>query len=200
MSRKGLVLLDRDGVLNSMVMNPDHGTVDSPLHPDQVECFPWVPEALASLTRAGYGLAIVSNQPAAAKGKTTLSNLERVHQRVLDLVQTSGGRILSSHLCFHRSEDGCRCRKPMTGLLESAIQANPGYVTSLSWMVGDGVTDVEAGARLSLLTAYLGPTKFDVLKIFEEKQLQPTFRGSDLLQFAEHIRENSAIVRPENYQ
>jgi histidinol phosphatase-like enzyme len=72
--RHGLVILDRDGVLNAMVVDAEHGTIDSPLHPSQVEVFPWVPRALARLAGLGFGLAIASNQPAAAKGKTTLSS------------------------------------------------------------------------------------------------------------------------------
>src|SRR5260370_22613455 len=108
----GLILLDRDGVLNRVVVDPEHGTIDSPLHPDQVDVFPWVPEALLRLQRAGFGLAIVSNQPAASKGKTTRENLERVQARVLAEAQRAGARIASSHLCFHRSEYGCSRRKP----------------------------------------------------------------------------------------
>src|SRR5215469_5534383 len=117
----GLILLDRDGVLNRVVVDPEHGTIDSPLHPDQVEVFPWVPEALLRLGRAGFALAIVSNQPAAAKGKTTRSNLERVQSRVLAEAESAGARIASSHFCFHRAEDGCDCRKPKTGLLQEAF-------------------------------------------------------------------------------
>jgi len=81
-----LVLLDRDGVLNALVVDPEHGTADSPLHPSQVRLLPGVPEALARLTRAGFVLRIVSNQPAAAKGKTTRANLEAVHEKVVSLL------------------------------------------------------------------------------------------------------------------
>ena len=64
-----LILLDRDGVLNRLVADPEQGTIDSPLHPTQVEVFSWVPEAAAMLTEGGYGLVIVTNQPAWAKGR-----------------------------------------------------------------------------------------------------------------------------------
>src|SRR5438309_7086182 len=126
-----------------------------------------VPEALAALTKAGYGLVIVSNQPASAKGKATRGNLEQTHQRVLDLVQSGGGRILSSHICWHRAEDDCRCRKPKTGLIEQAFQQHGSYSKQGSWMVGDGVTDVQAGYAYGLQTAFLGPQKSDALHIFK---------------------------------
>jgi len=176
----GLILLDRDGVLNRVVVDPEHGTIDSPLHPDQVDVFPWVPASLLRLQRAGFVLAIVSNQPGASKGKTTRENLERVHERVLAEAQQSGARIASSHLCFHRAEDGCRCRKPGTALLEDAFARNPGVDRAASWMVGDGVTDIEAGARFSLRTAFLGPRKCDACRVFEDRKLSPTLWVADL--------------------
>ena len=61
--------------LNRMVVNPDHGLIDSPLHPDQVEILPEVAESLKALTECGYVLAVATNQPAAAKGKTSKQQL-----------------------------------------------------------------------------------------------------------------------------
>src|SRR5260370_36516534 len=123
---KPLILLDRDGVLNRLVVDPEHGTVDSPLHPSQVALLPGVVEALAQLTEAGYGLAVVTNQPAWAKNKTTRDNVEDVHRAVVAGATRLGGRILSSHMCLHRAEDGCACRKPKAGLLQEAFPRNPG--------------------------------------------------------------------------
>ena len=168
-----------------MVIDPEHGTIDSPLHPDQVKIYPWVPKALGKLTALGYGLAIVSNQPSAAKGKTTQKNLDDVHAKVLREI---GGKILSSHICFHRAEDSCACRKPKTGLLEDALKANSGD-RAHSWMAGDGVTDVQAGAKLGLKTAYFGPQKCDGRKVFEELNLTPTFWGKNLLEFAKFLEK-----------
>ncbi len=110
-----MILLDRDGVLNALLVDPEHGTIDSPLHPAQVQLLPGVVQALAQLTEAGYGLSIVSNQPAWAKGKTSWENLQAVHAEIVSAATSSGGRILSSHLCLHRQEDDCDCRKPKKG-------------------------------------------------------------------------------------
>lgn len=190
--KTGLILLDRDGVLNRMVVDAEHGTIDSPLHPSQVALLENVPEALARLTESGYGLVIVSNQPAAAKGKTTVANLEAVHQRVLALAQGTGGRILSSHLCLHRREDGCDCRKPATGLLEKAFQAHPGYNREASWMVGDGLTDMEAGQRFHLKTAFIGPRKTEAAHWLHERGIKPTLWVESLAEFADQL------TRPPN--
>lgn len=183
----GLILLDRDGVLNRVVVDSEHGTIDSPLNPGQVEILPGVPEALARLTRAGFTLAIVSNQPSAAKGKTTRENLERAHAKVLERIQAEGAKIASSHLCFHQSEDACACRKPKTGLLEEAFRANPGHARETSWMVGDGVTDVQAGAAFGVRTAFLGPWKCDARRVFDAAGVSPDEVCGDLPIFVERV-------------
>jgi D-glycero-D-manno-heptose 1,7-bisphosphate phosphatase len=186
-SARGLILLDRDGVLNRIVIDAEHGTIDSPLHPNQVEIYPWVPSSLLRLNQAGFRLAIVTNQPAAAKKKTTFENLDATHREVVRLAQAEGAVIESSHLCLHRSEDQCSCRKPKTGLLEQAIAQNSGFDRSQIWMVGDGVTDVQAGKALGLRTAFFGPKKCDACKIFEERSLEPDYWGPHLEGFTRFL-------------
>ncbi len=195
MSEAGpLILLDRDGVLNALVVDPEHGTVDSPLHPAQVRMLPGVPEAVAALSRAGFALRIVSNQPAAAKGKTTRENLEAVQRAVVELAESRGGAIAGSHLCFHRQEDGCACRKPRTGLLEEALRAHGPRRPEGCWMVGDGVADVEAGAAMGLRTAFLGPRKAEVAAILAERHLSPSLWVDGLAAFAEGVRDPSVAA------
>jgi D-glycero-D-manno-heptose 1,7-bisphosphate phosphatase len=182
-----LIVLDRDGVLNQFVIDPEQGTIDSPLNPDQVRIIPTVPAALERLTRAGYGIVIASNQPSAAKGKTTRANLEKVHARVLEQAQSAGGLILSSHICYHRAEDRCDCRKPRTGLLEAAFKQHRDYARELSWMVGDGIIDIEAGARFGIRTALIAKHKAETAGLLKDKQLTPSLWADDLLDFAAQI-------------
>lgn len=184
MKARGLVVLDRDGVLNAVVVDPEHGTIDSPLHPSQVELLPGAREAVAQLAREGWALSIASNQPAAAKGKTTLANLQATHAAVLAALGTP---IASSHLCLHRAEDGCACRKPRPGLLLEALAAHPDVDRARAWMVGDGVTDVQAGAAAGLQTAFLGARKCDACKVFEQRAVEPTFWGPDLPAFVDFL-------------
>jgi histidinol-phosphate phosphatase family protein len=182
-----LILLDRDGVLNRMVIDAEHGTVDSPLHPSQVEIIPGVPEALARLTAAGLGLAIVTNQPAAAKQKTTRANLQAVHEAVLVGATRAGGKILSSHICWHRHEDGCECRKPKPGLLRDALALHPGHDAARCWMVGDGITDMQAGAALGLQLAFLAPRKCDLCSILQDRELELSYWGEGLPDFTDFL-------------
>jgi D-glycero-D-manno-heptose 1,7-bisphosphate phosphatase len=186
MLNRPLIILDRDGVLNEMVIDAEHGTIDSPLHPSQVVVLPWVPEALDRLRRAGFDLAVATNQPAAAKGKTTRANLEAVHRKVLELAQARD-LLATSHICYHRSEDECACRKPRTGLLDEALEDRSPSARQHSWMVGDGITDIEAGLAAGLHTAFLAPPKCSACRVLEDAQLAPSFWGTTLMEFTHFI-------------
>jgi histidinol-phosphate phosphatase family protein len=182
-----LIVLDRDGVLNRLLDKPAEPRPDSPMRASEVEVFPWVPGALRDLTAAGFGLVIASNQPAAAKGKTTRAELEATHAEVLRAATAGGGVILSSHLCFHRAEDGCRCRKPATGLLEEAFALHPSFIRARSWMVGDRAPDIFAGSAFGLQTAYLGDVASDDYATLAARGLRPSFHATDLRHFAEFL-------------
>jgi histidinol-phosphate phosphatase family protein len=182
-----LIVLDRDGVLNRTLPNPREPRPDSPMRESEVALFPWVPEVLRDLTVAGFGLAVVTNQPAWAKGKTTREDLQAAHARVLRDAQAAGGVILSAHVCLHRAEDGCRCRKPGTGLLEEAFAGNARFVPADSWMVGDRATDVLAGAAYGMKTALLGEASSEDDAQLAARAVHPSFRGADLRNFAEFI-------------
>lgn len=186
---KKLIILDRDGILNAVVVDPEQGTIGSPLHPSQVEILPSVPEALAVLKDLGFTLAIATNQPAWAKGQTTRSNLDAVHERVLAEITSRGAQIQSSQICFHKREDQCLCRKPQPGLLNEILKQNPDVSIDDSWMVGDGVTDIEVGVSVGLKTAFLGPRKCDACKILESRDLIPSFWGKNILEFAEYLKK-----------
>ena len=186
-STRSLILLDRDGVLNALCDNPAEPRPDSPLRTEQVAVFAWVPTVLRDLTRAGFGLAIASNQPAAAKGKTTRAELQAVHAAVVLEAMAAGGVILSSHICYHRAEDACTCRKPATGLLAEAFARNPGFDLASSWMVGDRASDVMAGAAFGVQTALLGDVTREERAALVARDLTPTFEGHDLRDLAAHL-------------
>jgi len=186
---RGLIVLDRDGVLNALCDNPSEPRPDSPLRTAEVAVFSWVPGVLRDLTRAGFGLAIASNQPAAAKGKTTRAELQAVHAAVVLAATAAGGVILSSHICYHRAEDACTCRKPATGLLAEAFALHAGFDRAASWMVGDRASDVIAGAAFGLQTALLatGDAAGEERAALTARDLEATYTGRDLRDFAAYV-------------
>ncbi len=144
------MFLDRDGTLNEAVPDPESGAPESPLAVADVRLIPGAVEALRELAGAGFALVCVTNQPAAAKGKTTLRELLDVHERVLYLLGREGVRVDSSRLCPHHPSGApgelsraCDCRKPAPRML---LDAAEGLALDLgaSWMLGD--TDADVGA------------------------------------------------------
>ncbi len=155
------MFLDRDGVLNEGVADPDSGLLESPLKVADVRLLPGVCAALHGLARAGYTLVCVSNQPAAAKGKASLEELLAVHERVVELLAQGGVRLDASRLCPHHPEGvveelsgPCDCRKPAPGMLLDAARVM-GLDSGASWMLGDTDTDVDAGRAAGCRTVLI---------------------------------------------
>ncbi|HVY39473.1 MAG TPA: HAD-IIIA family hydrolase [Polyangia bacterium] len=186
-ARAALIVLDRDGVLNRLLPNPAEPRPDSPMRASEVAVFDWVPAVLGELTAAGFGLVIASNQPAWAKGKTTRADLDAAHAEVLRQATAGGGVILSSHICYHRAEDACACRKPAVGLLEEAFARHPTYARAASWMVGDRAPDVLAGAAFGLQTALLAADDGPDAAELAARGVRPSFQGRDLRDFARFL-------------
>jgi histidinol phosphatase-like enzyme len=70
-----------------------------------------------------------------------------VNQRIIELL----GPFATVHWCPHGPDDGCRCRKPATGMLDAAAERLGVPSTSCAF-VGDIGTDVEAGLAAGMRT------------------------------------------------
>lgn len=145
------MFLDRDGVVNQLVRDERSGSYESPYEEAQVAVEPGAAEGIAALHRAGLVLVVVSNQPAAAKGTTTLEALRGVHDRVVRLLAAEGVALDDYRYCFHHPDGvdpelavACACRKPLPGMLLDAAEEF-GLDLARSWMVGDSDVDIKAG-------------------------------------------------------
>jgi D-glycero-D-manno-heptose 1,7-bisphosphate phosphatase len=148
---RAAAFLDRDGVLNELVLEPDSSVAESPLDVTQVRLIPGAAAAAAHLAEAGFTLVCVSNQPAAAKGKASVVQLLAVHEQVLALLARAGVKVAAWRLCLHHPQGvvpelsrPCACRKPAPGMLLD-VAAELGIDLASSWMVGDTDADVLAG-------------------------------------------------------
>lgn len=173
--KDSLIILDRDGVLNKLLVRQD-GTTDSPMTIDEIEIFPGVQEQLSILCNLGYDIVIATNQPAAAKGKTSIENLKKIHSEIINRINNN---ILDSFICFHRNEDYCNCRKPKVGLLEAAFNKY-NFIKSKSWMIGDRATDIMAGCKFGLNTILIGPSIKSDIQLLKEENISPLFICKDL--------------------
>ncbi|AZE52214.1 D-glycero-beta-D-manno-heptose-1,7-bisphosphate 7-phosphatase [Pseudomonas synxantha] len=131
-----LLILDRDGVIN----------YDSDAYIKSVD--EWVPlpgsiEAIAQLSKAGWTVAIATNQSGIARGYYDIPTLEAMHARLRTLVAEQGGEVGLVVYCPHGPDEGCDCRKPKPGMLKIIAEH---YKVPLAgiWFVGDSLGDLEA--------------------------------------------------------
>lgn len=148
---RAAAFVDRDGVIIDPVYDPVDGRHESASHARDVTLARGAVNGLRRLARAGYLLAVVSNQPAAAKGKATLTDLQGVHARTVELLEEHGITIPVWRYCHHHPDGTepalartCHCRKPKPGMI-IAIARERGVDLGASWMIGDGDADIGAG-------------------------------------------------------
>jgi D-glycero-D-manno-heptose 1,7-bisphosphate phosphatase len=131
-----LVLLDRDGVIN-------HDSDAFIKSPGEWRALPGSLEAIAALCKAGYRVAVVTNQSGIARGLFDLTTLAAIHDRMISAVERVGGRIDAIFFCPHGPGSDCGCRKPRNGLFIEAL-SRFGASAAETWAVGDQARDLQA--------------------------------------------------------
>jgi D-glycero-D-manno-heptose 1,7-bisphosphate phosphatase len=142
-----LLILDRDGVINQ----------DSDAFVKNTDEFIFLPgsiDALARLYKAGWILAIATNQSGLARGLLSQEDLDAMHSKLLHALHAAGGDLHHIAWCPHGPNDGCDCRKPKPGLLQQIS-----WVLNLDLheaiMVGDSLRDLQAGKAAGCKEAIL---------------------------------------------
>ena len=135
------VFLDRDGTI--IVQKP---YLDDPAG---VELLDGAAAALRRLHDAGFGLAVVSNQSGIARGYFTAGRVEAIHDRMRSLLALEGVTLDAVYICPHAPDEGCRCRKPATGMIEDAAREHH-IDLGRSFIVGDKECDVDCGRNAGI--------------------------------------------------
>jgi D-glycero-D-manno-heptose 1,7-bisphosphate phosphatase len=141
------VFLDRDGVLNRAIVRD--GKPYPPASLGELEIVEDAAGSLSHLKDLGFLLLVVTNQPDIARGTQTLSTIQAMHQAMSQTLPLDDFLI-----CPHDDSDGCRCRKPLPGLILEA-QARYGIDTARSFLVGDRWRDIDAGRAAGCRTVLL---------------------------------------------
>jgi D-glycero-D-manno-heptose 1,7-bisphosphate phosphatase len=136
-------MLDRDGTINV----ERRYLAD----PDRFELLPGAAEGMRLMQAAGFGLAVITNQSAVARGMITRSRLDEIHDRMVQLLAVEGVHLAGIFVCPHSPDDGCACRKPLPGLVRSA-EAELGFLSHESVMIGDNGKDIELGVAVGART------------------------------------------------
>jgi D-glycero-D-manno-heptose 1,7-bisphosphate phosphatase len=193
-----VIFLDRDGVVNEMIYYPEHGILDSPFTAAQFRLLPGTAEAIKRFRGAGFKVIIVSNQPGIAKGNLSEATFEEIRTKMHAVLKREGAGLDGEFYCLHhpraklaRLKVECDCRKPQPGLLHQAAEAMNIDLAS-SWMVGDGLTDIEAGKRAGCRTILIGKMKCELCHRMEETGARPDFVAVDLLEAARIVSAGDA--------
>lgn len=185
------VFLDRDGTINKMVYYPEHGIADSPFVPTQMVLLPRVHKALKLLKKKGFLLVLVSNQPGLAKGHISEKNFRKIDSRLDELLAKEGVMFDKKYYSFYHKDavhkkyrKAAHLRKPKPGMLFLAAKEH-NIDLFKSYMVGDGVVDIKAGASAGCKTVFVGSLKPELWEYL--KGAVPDIVAADLLEAAKKI-------------
>jgi len=129
-----LVLLDRDGVINE----------DLPASVLKLEEFHMIPgslETIVALKRAGFKVAMVTNQGCVGRGELSQGGLDRLHDHLQATLASLGGAI--DHIFACTDAIPSARRKPAPGMSLEALDLF-GVAPWDAVMVGDHLVDYEA--------------------------------------------------------
>lgn len=142
-----IIVLDRDGVINedsdAFIKSADE----------------WLPvpgsiEAIRRLKKAGWKVAIATNQSGIKRGYYSRATLSAMHQKFMQLLD--GEQIDWISYSPYLSEDNSPSRKPATGML-SAIEKRFDCCLKGAPMVGDTLADIKV-AKAKAMQPYLVKT------------------------------------------
>lgn len=146
MSGQPAVFLDRDGTIIELV----HHLTD----PADVALIPGAAGAIRDLKRAGFAVVVVTNQSVIGRGKLTEAGLAEVHT---EMARQLGPEAAIDDIRFCPLAPTIRdqtviedpMRKPGPGMILAAAEALA-LDLSRAWMVGDSVSDIEAGRNAAI--------------------------------------------------
>jgi len=155
--RSWTLFLDRDGVINvETVGNYVTNWEEFIFHEG-------VLEALRNLSQIFGNIVVVTNQRGVGKGIMAMETLHEIHRNMLFEVTENGGKIDKVYACTAVTDEDHN-RKPNPGMGHQANQDFPEIDFRKSIMIGNSMSDMEFGKKLSMHTVFL-TTKHDAVEL-----------------------------------
>jgi histidinol-phosphate phosphatase family protein len=137
------IFFDRDGTLCQDVPYCSR--------PEDLELLPGAIPAIKTAHNQGYKVVIITNQSGIARRYFTIQGLGIIHEKMQRDLAREGITLDGIFYCPHHPDENCYCRKPQPGLLlRSAAALNINL--SSSYMVGNSLSDIQAGKRAGCRT------------------------------------------------
>lgn len=189
------VFLDRDGVINELVITAEEGFVDSPNSAKQFRLICGVEKALQIFKKMGYMLILVSNQPGIAKGQYDIKEFNKIKEKMEKKLARYKIEIDGQYYCLHhpnakiaKYRKKCKCRKPKTKLFFDAVTEHD-IDYKKSFFIGDGLADMLLAKKVNCKAIFIGNVNYIITKLFHEKHIIPSYIAHDLLEAANHIKK-----------
>ncbi len=162
-----IIFFDRDGtlIIDKIYLND----------PEGIEYLPGVFDGLKKLKSQGYSFIIVTNQSGVARNLVTIENLEKIHQNMKRDFAEHDIEILAFYYAPYSVESNHWMRKPNPGMIELGLKEFDGD-RNQSWMVGDRMTDIEAGLKSQLRTAFINGTESPSTSVFKPLVVSSDFK------------------------
>ena len=153
------LFLDRDGVINYKIEND---------YVKSIKDFKFIPEfihVVKDLSLLFNRIIIITNQQGIGKGLMSISDLNEIHEYMLNTINDNNGKIDKIYFCPHLASENCFCRKPSPGMIQKAFQDYPDIDRSKSYFIGDSDSDMQAGKAEKLISIKVS-SEFTVLHWF----------------------------------
>jgi histidinol-phosphate phosphatase family protein len=144
-----VIFLDRDGVINKCAKEHEYIT-----QWENFEFLENVLKAIKLLNDAKYKIVVISNQRGIARGIMTRNEVDELHKRVNEYLNSKDINIDLFLYCPHEIGE-CNCRKPEIGLFLAAERLFD-VDKSHSYMIGDSESDIAAGHNFGVKTIFIG--------------------------------------------
>ncbi|HXZ94926.1 MAG TPA: D-glycero-beta-D-manno-heptose 1,7-bisphosphate 7-phosphatase [Dehalococcoidia bacterium] len=178
------VFLDRDGVITQEPPYYAHKLSELALLPKSAD-------AIRLLNENGFLVVVACNQAGIAHGYYREEDAIAFNQAMKDNLAREGARIDAMYYCPHHPEARieryrvkCNCRKPEPGMLTRA-----GKELNLdlrqSFMVGDKLSDIEAGKRAGCKTIMVRTGQG--VEELKAKEIECDYVADNLCDAVEHV-------------
>jgi len=169
------LFLDRDGVINRRIVG------DYVKSWEEFEFLPGVLDSLKLFDEKFLRILVVSNQQGVGKGLMTEEDVNRIHRKMLNEIDNSGGRVDMVYFSKYLEEQNHPMRKPNPGMALLAKREFNRIELEKSIMVGDSPSDMEFGKRVGMYTVFIGD------RSTENNDSLVDFYFTDLQEFAKNL-------------
>ena len=152
-----VAFFDRDGTIALDYSDREWSHIEDPV------MMPYAVDAMKFINQLGYKIIIITNQYIIGEGYITQSQYEDYNKKLLSILKENDIEILDVFFCPHKRSDNCKCCKPATGMVESALLKYSEIDLDKSVVVGDSISDMQLAEELNVKAYGLG-IDFDYAK------------------------------------